>query len=100
MKVLAGAQAGNLVSAGKIRYFALSDMPSWLAIKAATISSERRVPGPIAMQVEYSLVAGDVKSEHLPGALEAGMGVVPWNPLAGGFLTGNTIEQLVHTLAD
>ena len=79
---------GNLVSAGKIRYFALSDMPAWLAIKAATISAERRIPGPIALQVEYSLVARDVESEHIPAAREAGMGVVPWSPLAGGFLTG------------
>ncbi len=79
---------GNLVRAGKIRYFAFSDMPAWLAIKAATISSERCIPGPIAMQVEYSLVARDVESEHIPAALEAGMGLVPWSPLAGGFLTG------------
>ena len=79
---------GDLVRAGKIRYFALSDMPAWLAMKAATLAAERRVPGPIAMQVEYSLVARDVEREHVPAAREAGMGVVPWSPLAGGFLTG------------
>jgi aryl-alcohol dehydrogenase-like predicted oxidoreductase len=79
---------GDLVRAGKIRYFAFSDMPAWLAMKAATIASERRVPGPIAMQVEYSLVARDIEREHVPVAREAGMAVVPWSPLAGGFLTG------------
>lgn len=79
---------GDLVRAGKIRYYALSDMPAWLAIKAATIAAERRAPGPIAIQVEYSLVARDVESEHIPAAREAGMGVMPWSPLAGGFLTG------------
>ncbi len=79
---------GDLVRAGKIRYFALSDMPAWLAMKAATIASERRVPGPIAMQVEYSLVARDIEREHVPVARETGMGVMPWSPLAGGFLTG------------
>ena len=79
---------GNLVRAGKIRYYALSDMPAWLAMKAATIAAERRIPGPIAIQVEYSLVARDVESEHLPAAREASMGVMPWSPLAGGFLTG------------
>jgi aryl-alcohol dehydrogenase-like predicted oxidoreductase len=78
----------NLVRAGKIRYYALSDMPAWLAMKVATIAAERGVPGPIAIQVEYSLVARDVESEHIPAAREAGMGVVPWSPLAGGFLTG------------
>ena len=79
---------GNLVRAGKIRYYALSDMPAWLAMKAATIAAERRVPGPVAIQVEYSLVARDVESEHIPAAREAGLGVMPWSPLAGGFLTG------------
>jgi len=63
--------------AGKIRYFGFSDMPAWVAMKAATIAAERRVPGPIAMQLEYSLVAR-----------EAGMGVMPWSPLAGGLLSG------------
>lgn len=79
---------GDLVRAGKIRYFALSDMPAWLAMKAATLASERRIPGPIAMQVEYSLVARDIEREHVPVAREAGMAVMAWSPLAGGFLTG------------
>ena len=79
---------GDLVRSGKIRYYAFSDMPAWLAMKAATIAAERRIPGPIAIQVEYSLVARDVESEHIPAAREAGMGVMPWSPLAGGFLTG------------
>ncbi len=79
---------GDMVRAGKIRYFGLSDMPAWLAMKAATIANERRVPGPIAMQLEYSLVARDVESEHFPAAHEGGMGIMPWSPLAGGFLSG------------
>lgn len=79
---------GDLVRAGKIRYYGFSDMPAWLAMKAATIADERRVPGPIAMQLEYSLVARDVEAEHFPVAREGGMGVMPWSPLAGGFLTG------------
>lgn len=79
---------GDLVRMGKIRYFGLSDMPAWLAMKAATIATERRIPGPIAMQLEYSLVARDVDSEHFPVAREAGLGIMPWSPLAGGFLSG------------
>ncbi len=79
---------GDLVRAGKIRYYGLSDMPAWLAMKAATIAAEQRAPGPIAMQLEYSLVARDVEAEHFPVAREGGMGVMPWSPLAGGFLSG------------
>jgi len=78
----------DLVRAGKIRHYALSDMPAWFAMKAATLASERHVPGPIALQVEYSLVARDIEAEHVPAAREGGMGVMPWSPLAGGFLTG------------
>lgn len=79
---------GDLVRAGKIRYYGLSDTPAWLAMKAATLAVERHVPAPIAMQVEYSLVARDVESEHFPAALEGGMSIMPWSPLAGGFLSG------------
>lgn len=79
---------GDLVRSGKIRYFGFSDMPAWLAMKAATMASERRVPGPIAMQLEYSLVARDVEAEHFAVAREGGMGIMPWSPLAGGFLSG------------
>ena len=78
---------GDLMRAGKIRYFGFSDMPAWLAMKAATIASERRMPGPIAMQLEYSLVARDIESEHVPVARDGGMGIMPWSPLAGGFLS-------------
>ena len=78
----------DLVRSGKIRYFGFSDMPAWVAMKAATLASERGRPKPIAMQLEYSLVARTIEREHSPVAREAKMGLIPWSPLAGGFLTG------------
>jgi aryl-alcohol dehydrogenase-like predicted oxidoreductase len=57
-------------------------------MKAATLAQIRGLPRPIALQVEYSLVARDVEAEHIPAAHEGKMGVMPWSPLAGGFLTG------------
>ena len=77
----------DLVRSGKIRYYGLSDMPAWFGMKAATIAYERGIPAPVAMQLEYSLVARDVENEHFPAAREAGMGIVPWSPLAGGLLS-------------
>ncbi len=79
---------GDLVRSGQIRYFGFSDMPAWYAMKAATLAQTLNIPGPVAMQLEYSLVARELENEHRPAAREGGMGVVPWSPLAGGFLAG------------
>ena len=79
---------GDLVRAGKIRYFGLSDMPAWYAAKAATLATAHSIPGPIALQLEYSLVERSIEREHLPAARECGLGVCPWSPLAAGFLAG------------
>jgi aryl-alcohol dehydrogenase-like predicted oxidoreductase len=79
---------GDLVRAGKIRYFGFSDMPAWYAVKAATLSAAHNVPAPVAMQLEYSLVERSIEREHIPAARECSLGICPWSPLAGGFLTG------------
>ena len=79
---------GDLVRAGKIRYFGFSDIPAWYATKAATLAQAHGIPGPIALQLEYSLVERSIEREHLPAARECGLGVLPWSPLAAGFLAG------------
>jgi len=79
---------GDLVRAGKIRYFGFSDMPAWYVVQAGTLAAAHAVPGPIAIQVEYSLVERSVEREHLPAARACGFGVTPWSPLAAGFLAG------------
>lgn len=79
---------GDLTRAGKIRYFGFSDMPAWYVTKAATLAGAHQMPGPIAMQLEYSLVARSLELEHLPAARECGLGLTPWSPLAAGFLAG------------
>jgi aryl-alcohol dehydrogenase-like predicted oxidoreductase len=79
---------GDLVRAGKIRYFGFSDMPAWYVTKAAALDQAHAVPGPIAMQLEYSLVARRIESEYVPAAQDLGLGITPWSPLAAGFLAG------------
>jgi aryl-alcohol dehydrogenase-like predicted oxidoreductase len=79
---------GDLVRAGKIRYFGFSDVPAWYAAKVATLASVHGVPGPIALQLEYSLVERNIEREHVDCAREFGMGITPWSPLASGFLAG------------
>ena len=79
---------GDLVRAGKIRYFGFSDMPAWYATKAAALAQAYAIPGPIAMQLEYSLVERTIEREYVPAARECGLGITPWSPLAAGFLAG------------
>ena len=84
---IAGAM-GDLVRAGKIRYYGLSDAPAWFSARAATLAQAHGNPAPIAMQEFYSLVSRIPEREHIPAARELGMGFVPWSPLGYGLLTG------------
>ena len=79
---------GDLVRDGRVRYFGLSNVPAWYAAKMATLAAVHGVPGPVALQMEYSLAERGIEREHLPAAREFGLGILPWSPLAGGFLTG------------
>ncbi|MDQ2769278.1 MAG: aldo/keto reductase [Bacteroidota bacterium] len=84
---------GDLVRAGRIRYFGFSNVPAWYATKAATLSAAHGVPGPVALQMEYSLVARRIEAEHVPAALNLGLGITPWSPLAAGFLAGKYARE-------
>ena len=79
---------GDLVRAGRIRYFGFSNVPAWYVAKAATLALAHGVPGPVALQLEYSLVARRIESEYVPAARDLGLGLTPWSPLAAGFLAG------------
>ncbi|MEH2245836.1 aldo/keto reductase [Nostoc sp.] len=79
---------GDLVRAGKIRYFGFSDVPAWYTAKAAALATAHSIPAPIALQLEYSLTERSIEREHLPAARDCGLGICPWSPLAGGFLAG------------
>lgn len=78
----------DLVRAGKIRYFGFSDVPAWYAAKVATLAQVHGVPGPIGLQLEYSLVERTIEREHVDCAREFSIGITPWSPLASGFLAG------------
>ncbi|WP_375429524.1 aldo/keto reductase [uncultured Sphingomonas sp.] len=78
----------DLVQAGHLRYYGLSNVPAWYATKMATLAAAHGRSGPIALQFEYSLAERGIEYEHAAVAREFGMGLVPWSPLAGGFLSG------------
>jgi aryl-alcohol dehydrogenase-like predicted oxidoreductase len=78
----------DLVAAGKIRYVGFSDVPAWATAEAATIARLRGWTPIIALQLEYSLLERTAEGELIPMARAMGMGVMPWSPLRGGFLSG------------
>ncbi len=78
----------DLVRAGKVRYFGLSDAPAWAVARMATIAEFRGWAGVAALQIEYSLLQRSVEGELFGVARELGLGITPWSPLAGGVLTG------------
>lgn len=77
-----------LVRSGKIRYYGFSNAPAWYVAKVATLAAVHGLPAPIALQMQYSLTERRIEDEHLPAAREFGLGLMPWSPLGGGFLTG------------
>jgi aryl-alcohol dehydrogenase-like predicted oxidoreductase len=81
------------VRAGKILYVGLSDTPAWQASRMQAIAELRGWSPLIALQVPYNLTERSVERELLPMALEMGMGVLPWSPLAGGVLSGKYDSQ-------
>jgi aryl-alcohol dehydrogenase-like predicted oxidoreductase len=77
-----------LVRSGKVRYIGLSDTPAWYLARAQTLAELRGYERICALQLEYSLAERSIEREHVPAALELGMGVCVWSPLASGFLAG------------
>lgn len=84
----------TLVRTGKVRYVGFSNWPAWMAAKAVGIQRARGYNQFRGAEMYYSLVGRDLEHEVVPFCLDAGIGVMVWSPLAGGFLTGKyTREQ-------
>jgi aryl-alcohol dehydrogenase-like predicted oxidoreductase len=79
----------DLVSSGKIRYIGASNYPAWVLMKSLWISDARRMVRFESLQPHYNLMhRAEFERELLPLCQDQGLGVVPYSPLAGGFLTG------------
>ena len=89
----------GLVRAGKIRYWGMSNAPAWYVATLAALAAARGLPGPIALQYFYSLANRDIEAEHAPLAAAAGLGILPWSPLAYGLLTGKYDRATVEASA-
>jgi aryl-alcohol dehydrogenase-like predicted oxidoreductase len=78
----------QFVRSGKIRYYGLSNFTGWQLTKAVHLARALNVAGPVSLQPQYSLLAREIEWEIVPAVLDAGMGLLPWSPLGGGWLSG------------
>jgi len=78
----------DLVRDGKVRYIGCSNVAARQLAKALQISKANNWAEFISLQAYYNVAGRDLEHELLPLCQEEGLGVLPWSPLAGGFLTG------------
>ena len=84
----------DAVRAGKVRYAGLSNFTGWQVQKTVDVAEHRRLTRPVTLQPQYNLLAREIEWEVVPACLENGLGLLPWSPLGGGWLTGKyTREQ-------
>ncbi|MBV9872513.1 MAG: aldo/keto reductase [Frankiaceae bacterium] len=78
----------DLIRAGKVRYIGSSTFPAHLMVQAQYVARDRGRERFVCEQPPYSLLVREIERDVLPVAQEYGMGVIPWSPLAGGWLSG------------
>ena len=78
----------GFVRSGKIRYYGLSNFTGWQLTKTVYLARELNVAPPVTLQPQYSLLAREIEWEIVPAAMDAGLGLLPWSPLGGGWLSG------------
>ena len=77
-----------LVRAGKVRYVGTSNFAGWQLMKALGTADKLGLPRFVSQQIYYSLQAREAEYELIPAAVDQGLGVLIWSPLAGGLLSG------------
>ena len=79
----------DAVQAGKINYVGLSNFTAWQIQKFVDLASEHGLPSrPVTVQPQYNLLARAIEWEIVPACESEGLGLLPWSPLASGWLTG------------
>ncbi|TFD34197.1 aldo/keto reductase [Cryobacterium cryoconiti] len=78
----------DAVRSGKIGYYGFSNFLGWQLTKAVHVARALGFTPPVTLQPQYSLLVREIESEIVPAALDAGLGLLPWSPLGGGWLSG------------
>jgi len=78
----------TLVRQGKVRYVGVSNYAGWQLLKALGIAEREHLTRFASQQIYYSLAGREAENELLPAAVDQGLGVLVWSPLAGGLMSG------------
>jgi aryl-alcohol dehydrogenase-like predicted oxidoreductase len=78
----------DAVRQGRIHYVGLSNFTGWQLQKAVDIADFRGLTRPVTLQPQYSLLSREIEWEITPACESEGLGLLPWSPLGGGWLTG------------
>ena len=78
----------DAVRAGKVDYVGLSNFTGWQVQRAVDVAEFARWSPPVTLQPQYNLLAREIEWEIVPAARANGLGLLPWSPLGGGWLTG------------
>lgn len=87
----------DMVLTGKVRYIAVCNWPAWMVMKAQGIADKNGWNKFIGLQYFYSLAGRDIEREIVPFAEDQNLGIMPWSPLAGGFLSGKYTRDIEKT---
>jgi aryl-alcohol dehydrogenase-like predicted oxidoreductase len=87
----------DAVSAGRIGSYGFSNFTGWQLTKAAWIAKVHGWAPPVTLQPQYSLLVRGIEHEIVPAALDQAIGLLPWSPLAGGWLSGKYRRDDVPT---
>ncbi|MFF1572945.1 aldo/keto reductase [Leifsonia sp. NPDC058292] len=87
----------DAVTAGKISYYGFSNYLGWQLTKAVQVAKAAGWAPPVTLQPQYNLLVRDIEHEVVPAAQDANIGLLPWSPLAGGWLSGKYTRDQAPT---
>ncbi|MBC7403559.1 MAG: aldo/keto reductase [Microbacteriaceae bacterium] len=85
------------IAQGKIAYYGFSNYLGWQLTKAVHVAAAHSWAPPVTLQPQYSLLVRDIEHEVVPAALDAHIGLLPWSPLGGGWLSGKYVRDQAPT---
>jgi aryl-alcohol dehydrogenase-like predicted oxidoreductase len=87
----------DAIAHGKIAYYGFSNYLGWQLTKAVHVAKAHGWAPPVTLQPQYSLLVRDIEHEVVPAALDANIGLLPWSPLGGGWLSGKYVRDQAPT---